>query len=187
MNILSQGFSIVENTKQVVIKLFPSILVPEIVFDEQAVKQYLALQFTSHSIDHVYTDNLENYRAVYFVNHETYMQFQDKLAEYDIIHQSTFLYRKLVTDYASSKRENSLLISIEDNEMDIILLKNAKLQLLNRFSITSDTDALYFILNILYQYQIERQACCFYVNNLTSKSFPRSLKQNLGEMVILEK
>ncbi|MDL2308395.1 DUF3822 family protein [Bacteroidales bacterium OttesenSCG-928-B11] len=145
---LSPGESI-----DIIANLSPPVLIPTDFFEEDSIEKYLRMQFPISKQDHFFHDVIEDYHAVYYLTDEVVNNLRRLKTPYKVIHQSTLLHGKLVS--SADREKDTIILTINDSNFDIILLKNKKIQLINTFRHSSYHDILYYLLNTLKQFDIK--------------------------------
>ena len=71
----------------------PPLLIPKPLYDETALISYLQLQFDVSQIGEIFTDEIDEYYSLYFIDKESFAIVEKFNLPYAVTHLSTFLYR----------------------------------------------------------------------------------------------
>ena len=131
-------------------------LVPNIYFDETALKSYLSYSIKTLANDLVVYDEITNLNAknVYipFVNINNYL-FQN-FGAFEFKHHSSVLISKLIK-YNTHLNERLFFVNVFDKSIDIIVKQASDLILYNSFSYETKEDFIYYILFVAEQLEMD--------------------------------
>lgn len=130
---------------------FRAMLVPESLFDSKNLKSFLKFHHDVDDKDHIHFYNLKLAEA--FVIYSLPVVFENifvaKFPKIQFSHSSIpFIYNAL---YLKDKNEPApcLHIHFAEDFFDVLIVRNAKIQLFNSFFFKKYTDVIYFVVNIL--------------------------------------
>lgn len=144
------------------------LLIPKALYDESAAFDYLKMQFDITTPGVIKTDELEDYILLHHLNSEVFNAVKKLTPTFSCTHQATILHRYISEQPEFAKTGNFLSVFVENDSIDILLEKNSKIQLANRFGYSTEYDIFYHCINILKQYHIEPtdiHLVCFNQNN----------------------
>ena len=145
-------------TVDVIFDLFPPILIPKEIYNEAIAYDALGSQFDLSVVGQLLSEEIQEYYATYFINHNELNLFQKININPHFIHLSSLMFQYLQTHYIS-KSDNTVSLFIHDSHADSILIKSQKINLINRFNFTSELDILYYLLNLIKQFGIKVDNC----------------------------
>ena len=121
--------------------------VPQPFFDKNNLENYLQHTVKVLKNDFITYDEISNSEIVNvyipFVNINNFLL--DKYGTFIYKHSSTVLIEKLLNNYKNLNGDFCFL-NITDNNFEIVVLRNKKLELFNYFSFTTKEDFIYYIL-----------------------------------------
>lgn len=141
-----------DETIDIIVNLAAPVLVPTPLFEEESLEKYLRMQFDISKQDHLFHDEISSYKSVYYLTDEVVNNLQRLNTPYQVIHQSTLLYRNL--DVENDPFDHSIVLFVGNGSFDLILLKNKKIYLINKYNFSGNMDILYYILNIIKQFDL---------------------------------
>jgi hypothetical protein len=145
-------------TVDVIFDLFSPILIPKELYNESIAYDALGVQFDISCLGQLISEGIEEYRAVYFINHNELNLLQKINIKPYFIHISGLIFQYLQA-HSVSQSDNTVSLFINDSYADSILIKSQKINLINRFNFTSEFDILYYLLNLIKQYGIKIDNC----------------------------
>lgn len=121
--------------------------VPTVLFDEDFKSSYLQYNTKVFENDYFASDVVPNYEmnSVYipYVNINNYLI--DHFGSFDYKHSFTFLVKKIL-DFSKNIDETQLFVHIQENDFQIVAVKNQKLLLFNSFEFKTPEDFIYYLL-----------------------------------------
>lgn len=150
----------------------PPVLVPRDLYQSPA-NQYLVNQLDISDNDAILEDAIDDYVALYPFPQSKIIQLQNLGITPKFHHISKLLYTYLMRALPSVN--NKMLLFLSADVADFVLVKDGRLQLVNSFKISATADLLYFILNIMQQFEMplaETQVLLSGVLPDAKKSFP---------------
>lgn len=137
------------------------ILVPDVPKFSQPAEKFLFLQDLVDDFL-VLEEKFQNYRVIYSINHHN----DDRLKSWHITPQYCnilpFIYHNLNLHFGDIHDHNALFLYEEENAFTLILFKQGIVQMVNKFNSASYTDMLYYLLNVLAQFNIVPQNSILY-------------------------
>lgn len=131
-------------------------IVPQSLFDEKRSSDYLKFNSKILATDYIAHDIIEALEMVVvyipFVNINNF--FFDVVGSFSYYHHITKLLEKSAELYLA-KSEETIIVNVRDNQFDLIIFKNQKLQICNSYSFTTNEDFIYYILFTFEQLKID--------------------------------
>ena len=148
-----------------------STLVPNKYFSEDNLSEYLNFNIKTLATDFLTFDELKNCEAknvyVPYVNINNYL-FQN-FGEFDYLHHSTILIDKLLSKNVSTEKE--VYVNVSKNNLDIVVLKNKKIELSNSFLFHTKEDFIYYILFVFEQLKLNTEEIkLFFIGDIEEES-----------------
>ena len=148
-----------------------STLVPNKYFSEDKLSEYLNFNIKTLATDFLTFDELKNCDAknvyVPYVNINNYL-FQN-FGEFDYLHHSTILIDKLLSKNVSTEKE--VYVNVSKNNLDIVVLKNKKIELSNTFRFQTKEDFIYYILFVFEQLKLNTEEIkLFFIGDIEEES-----------------
>ncbi len=140
-----------------------STLVPQALFNENALADYLKFNAKILPNDFITYDTITNAECmnVYIplVNCNNYIF--ERYGSFSYKHHATILITKLLQS-EKNKKEKKIVINVSATTFEIVYLKNGSLQLYNSFSYTTKEDFIYYILFTLEQLDVNPETIPVY-------------------------
>lgn len=156
---------IVENemvAKMVIVAESVPILVPDVQEFAQPAEKFLFLQNSGAEMGEVVEEKFQNYRVIYSVPTST----AEKLASLNIQpqykHLLTASYTLLNTRFRDAFEHNALVIFPTENHFLLILFSKGELLMVNRFEYHAEADILYYLLNVMVQFNLKIEESVLY-------------------------
>lgn len=145
-----------------------STLVPNLLFKEDLLKNYLEFNIKVLATDFITFDELENIEAknvyVPYININNYL-FQN-FGEFNYQHHTTVLLDKYLKQ--NTFLEKVMYVNVSKTSIDIIVLEHKKVVLSNSFNFTTAEDFIYYILFVAEQLDLDTKTCkLFFTGNIT--------------------
>lgn len=156
----------------VIVHPTPPVLVPRDLYQSPA-NQYLTHLLELSDNDAILEDLIADYVVLYPFPQSKIIQLQNLGITPTFHHISKLLYDYLML--ALPTVNDKMLLFLSGNIADFVLVKDNQLQLVNSFKFSATTDLLYFILNILKQFEMsltDTQVLLSGVLPDAKKSFP---------------
>lgn len=157
------------------------ILIPDTLYDDSKSQDYLRLQYDlTHFAQH-YSDQLAQYRALYFLEQQEHATLNNMACLPHFVCDATLLYRFL----ESRNLSDALLLSMNDTFADLIVLHKQEPVLINRLQHIDNMDILYHIINNIRQFGLT--APTIFVQYFYDKNpkLNKLLMQYLPDIIIL--
>ena len=123
-----------------------STLVPNTLFLEEHLKEYLDFNIKTLETDFFAYDSIDQLAAknvyVPFVNVNNYL-FQN-FGEFEYQHSVTAFIKKLLQTTTNS--EKTMFVDVWENQISVVVLENKKVLFSNSFTFTSKEDFIYYLL-----------------------------------------
>ncbi|WP_194534193.1 DUF3822 family protein [Zobellia nedashkovskayae] len=134
-------------------------LVPQALFNEDELANYLKFNTKILANDHLAFDELESYEInnvyVPFVNINNYIY--DLFGEFTFKHNGTVMVESLLNNHSASK-EAMCYIHTSQRQMDVTVIGSKKLLLFNSFNFVTKEDFLYYLLFTLEQLELDTES-----------------------------
>lgn len=130
-------------------------LVPNALFDENKLPLYLKYNIKTFPTDYIAFDDIthSDIKNVYipYININNF--FFQKFGEFEYKHHATVLIDKLIL-HSKNNNNRQFYVHVSRQYIDIVVIKNAKLQFYNSFRFSTKEDFLYYILFTSEQLQL---------------------------------
>ena len=147
-----------------------STLVPNALYEESNNADYLKFNSKILQTDFIARDKLKQMDAVNvyipYVNVNNYIF--ETFGTFTYKHGSTIFIEYILANQVSEK--DSMFLNIEKNMMEVLVLKNKKLQLYNRFDYSTTEDFLYYVLFVVEQLGLDPETMETKVSGRISKT-----------------
>ncbi|WP_395058493.1 DUF3822 family protein [Flavobacterium sp.] len=132
-----------------------SAFVPHVLFDEQYLGSYLQYNIKVFETDFITFDKIPNYdmNSVYIPYVNINNSLIDIYGSFDYKHSYSILVKK-VLDLSKNKEEPQVFIHCQNDNFQIIVVKNQELILFNSFEYKTKEDFIYFLLFTVEQLQL---------------------------------
>lgn len=132
-----------------------STLVPNSLFDEERIRDYLKFSSKTYTNDYVVHDEIENHDMVNvyipFVNVNNF--FLERFGSFEYKHFSTVLVNSLLNTFKFSEHPH-MFAHIGEGQFEIIVIANNRLLFYNSFNYQRKEDFIYYILFTAEQLQL---------------------------------
>lgn len=130
-------------------------LIPSELYDDKQRTAYIDLFKPDLNTSSVKSDFIKEIDAynLYLLPHSIEKIIKDKFFEAKIIHHSTNLIKGAFNAQSLLGSPKRILINICNNEFDLIIISNAKLQVVNTFQFKVKEDFLYYLLFTMKQFK----------------------------------
>lgn len=140
--------------KMVIVTSSVPVLVPDVAEFAQPAEKFLFLQNPTAEVGDVVEEKFQNYRVIYSVPTSA----AEKLALLNIQphykHILTASYTLLNTRFSDAFEQNALVIFPTQNHFLLMLFSKGELLVVNQFEYHSDADMLYYLLNVIAQFEL---------------------------------
>ena len=134
----------------IIVATHAPMLVPDEIYDDTKAQQYLQLQFDTTHFGHHFSDQLNHYRALFFLTQNEYDTINQMACLPKFVSEATLLYQFLNTQ----TQADAVLLSINDSFADIIAMHKGNPSLVNRITRMQEVDILYYTLNCMQQFAL---------------------------------
>ncbi|MDR3654077.1 MAG: DUF3822 family protein [Paludibacter sp.] len=151
-------------------------IIPDSIFKPENASDFLYLQHEPVKNDQIISNSIPTWGVVNtFTIPDSIQNALHQVFPYTTIqhHLSFFL-----TDNIKMQSADCLYIWTRHKMMDIVVIKNGKLQLINSFSYQTPEDFAYFTLNVFEQLMLDIENCKVYLFNAETKT---NIKKTLEE------
>ncbi len=148
------------------------MLVPAALHNPDKHREYLDLQFDTSSLGEIFTDTVGDYKAVYFLTKNETDTLGRLPFSRNIVAETTLLYQFLCEQNA----ESSLFVAANPAFTDIVAVHKGNLAFANRFHQTEPADTLYYICNVVKQYNLHQPEIFLHSFMEENKKLPQLLK-----------
>lgn len=148
------------------------LLVPEELYNPAKDHDYLSLQFGTTHLGATFTDPMGAYRAVYFLNQNEKDTLNRLPFPHETVAETTLLYRFLCEQQADS----ALFVALNPAFTDIVAVQKEEPLCINRFPLTEPADTLYYICNIIKQFNLREPQIFLHFYGEENKKLPQLLK-----------
>ena len=157
------------------------MLVPAELYLPEKDREYLDLQYDTSRLGATCADDAGAYKAVYFLTQNE----KDTLGRLPFPHQTvsetTLLYRMLCEQEA----ESALFVAQNAAFTDIVAVQKGELLFANRFQLVEPVDTLYYICNVIQQFNLRQPQVYLHFFAEENKKLPQLLKTYKLNPVIL--
>ena len=170
-----------EATLDVIVATRPPLLVPDVIFDESKVRDYLRMQFDISQIGEHFCDTLGHYRSLYFLTQNELTALSGLPCKLQYKSEATLLYQFL----QSQGESNAVLLSVNDTFADILAVQNGEPLLVNRTTHVENVDLLYHTLNSVQQLGMADPTLFVHYFTKPNKKLNDLLARYLDHIIIL--
>jgi Protein of unknown function (DUF3822) len=141
-----------------------SALVPDTFYDSSLKRDYLETLYSLGTEDMVYADELKEYEIhnIYAMDRDVQGYLKKEFRTDKVYHSTTALLKAVNREYAYKKGQN-VFIFIQPGQLYLIVRRNDQLLLANSFYYETGADVIYYILNVIQQLGIAKEATNFLV------------------------
>jgi len=129
------------------------MLVPEELYDPNKDSDYLALQFDTSKLGDTRTDTLPRYRAVYFLTQNESNVIGRLPFPHQVISEAALMCRFLQTKVPAGP---ALFVALNPDHIDVVACQKGELMLMNRFSLVTPEDILFYLSHVIKQYNLRQ-------------------------------
>ena len=157
------------------------VLVPTVLYRPEKAPEYLALQYDTSRMGMINADDVSVYKAVYFLTQNE----KDTIGRLPFPHQTvsetTLFYRMLCEQEADS----ALFVAQNAAFTDLVAVQKGELVFANRYSLVEPVDTLYYICNVIQQFNLRQPQLFLHFFGDEDKKLPQLLKTYKLNPVIL--
>lgn len=135
-------------------------LIPKSYFDTQKMGEVLKfVGFGINADEIIQNDEIElaNTVVVYTLPKFLYFFLKSQFRQLEVRHSLTTEVGAMLLKHAAGDKESKLRVNVGNRWMDVILVKNNKLHLVNRFKTPSANDFVYNIVNLISQTRLNEK------------------------------
>lgn len=129
-------------------------LIPKSLYDNNLERQYLDLQATTDNAELIFSNDLEEYVALFKCNFAEIAQiehYKTAKMEHILVHCHHIVHQKM----DKSRTENLLFATFCDDVLHFWIEKAGKLQLVGKSPFSTEYDILYYLMNLAKQYALD--------------------------------
>lgn len=123
------------------------MLIPDIIFDESRVMDYLQMQFDISQMGKCFSEQLGHYRSLSFITQNESDTIRELPCQANCISEASLLYQFLL----EQNMDEAVLLSVNDSFADILAMQHNEPLLINRTKHVENVDILYYTLNSVQQ------------------------------------
>ena len=140
-------------------------LVPQPLFDENALKDYFKFSHKLNYDEQVRFDTLPILQAynVYALPKPIHELIKARFINYNIKHSLSSLIEGLLIKFKNQERSDRVYVNVRKSYIDILFFQNSKLLFNNTFKYKTSEDFAYFLLNTLEQLQLNPETIDLYL------------------------
>ena len=129
-------------------------LVPKELYDANHLATYLAFSKENTVNQSVVSDFIKEIDAynVYLLPQCIEKMIYGKFVNTKFVHNSTSLIQAVFSNYPNLENADNVFVNINNNELELIIIKQGKLQLFNSFCFKMKEDFLYYLLFTMKQF-----------------------------------
>ena len=157
------------------------MLIPDELYDPEKVKDCLNLQFDTSRLGSTFTDTMGRYKAVYFLTQNELDTLSRLPFPRETVAESTLFYQYL----CEQEHDNALFVALNDKFTDVLAVQKKEPVLLNRFHLVEPADTLYYICNVLKQYNLHEPAVFLHFFCAENKKLLQLMKNCPAKTIIL--
>lgn len=153
---VKEPFEQVEEVRFVV-NNYPPILVPNILQISQNYRDYLQLLGNNVSFDQTFLDDFQSYKLIYGITDQMIAKISSFNMQPHFQHLLSYSHQLVQDNFSGMVNGNYFVVNVLDTEFDLYLFKEGRCCLANRYSFKSLNDILYYIVNVLYQFEMKNE------------------------------
>ena len=157
------------------------LLVPDVIFDESKVLDYLRMQFDISQIGKHFCDKLGFYRSLYFLEQNDYSSIGELPCTPIYRSEASLLYQFLM----HQEPANAVLLSVNDTFADILAVQGKNPLLVNRTTHVENVDLLYHTLNSVQQLGLTDPTLFVHYFNKSNKKLNDLLSKYVEKIILL--
>jgi len=149
-----------------------STLVPQPLFDENALKDYFKFSHKLNYDEEVRFDKLSNLQAynVYALPKPIHELIKARFINYNIQHSLSSLIEGLLVKFKNQEISDRIFVNVRPSYIDILFFQNSKLLFCNTFKYKTSEDFAYFLLNAIEQLQLNPETIDLFLMGEIDKS-----------------
>jgi len=166
----------------VISNIHAPILIPKVLFDETAKEDYINLNYEIEEPIFIFNEKLEEYLLLHFIKESQKAILEQSCCPLQWLHLSGLLHKELRQSEFYDSNKSYFSLYADENSIDFIFEKEGKLQIMNRFEYTSSYDILYYILNIIKQFDVSTSDISLISYNLQDQEIILLLEQYIEQV-----
>lgn len=148
--------------KMVVVASSVPVLVPDVQEFAQPAEKFLFLQNPDAEVGDVVEEKFQNYRVIYSVATSAAEKLSLLNIQPHYKHLLTASYNLLNSRFRDAFEQNALVVFPTQNHFLLILFSKGELLVVNQFEHHSDADMLYYLLNVIAQFELKIEESVLY-------------------------
>ena len=157
------------------------MLVPTELYLPEKDRGYLDLQYDTSRLGATCTDDVGAYKAVYFLTQNEKDTLGRLPFPHETVSETTLLYRML----CECNAESAMFVAQNAAFTDIVAVHKGELLFANRFQLVEPVDTLYYICNVIQQFNLRQPQLYLHFFTEENKKLPQLLKTYKLNPVIL--
>lgn len=157
------------------------MLVPTELYQPGKDREYLDLQYDTSRLGATCTDDLGAYQAVYFLTQNEKDTLGRLPFPHETVSETALLYRLL----CESNAESAMFVAQNAAFTDLVAVQKGVLLFANRFPLAEPADTLYYICNVIQQFNLHRPQLYLHLFTDENHKLPQLLKTYKLNPVIL--
>ena len=157
------------------------MLVPDELYRPEKEAEYLNLQFDTSRLGKTFTDKLGKYQAVYFLTQNEKDTLSRLPFTQTTIAEPTLFFRFL----CEQDSPTALFVALNEKFTDILAVNKKEPLFLNRFDLVEPADTLYFICDIIKQFNLHQPNIYMHFFTDENKKLLQLLKAYQMKTIIL--
>lgn len=139
-----------DDTITIVVARHIPMLVPTELYDPNKDRDYLALQFDTSHTGSTFADTMGAYKAVYSLTQNEKDTLNRLPFSYGVVAETTLLHRFL----CQQELNTALYVALNPDFTDVMAMQKGEPLCVNRFPLTEPADTLYYICDIVKQFNL---------------------------------
>lgn len=167
----------------VVVANEPPMLMPTELFDAKDAMKLISLQYDAAKVEQTFDTEVDVYQMIYFL-------YKDEKSALDRlgIRAHYLSYWSLAYHFVLQECASANLIWADEHNgyLDLLVQKNNKPMLFNRFKYVQAEDELYFLMNVKQQFQLDDKTVVCFHSYLTRPSLKSLLTKYIDKYTIID-
>ena len=157
------------------------MLVPAEIYRPEKASEYLTLQYDTSRQGAAYTDDAGAYKAVYFLTQNEKDTIGRLPFQHQVVSETTLIYQIL----CQHNGDSALFVAPNAGFTDIVAVQKGELLFANRYSLVEPVDTIYYICNVIQQFNLRQPQLFLHFFGDEDKKLPQLLKTYKLNPVIL--
>lgn len=167
----------------VVVANEPPVLMPTELFDANDTMKLIALQYDTTKVEQTFNTDVNVYQMLYFLYKNEKSAVERLCVQAHYLSYWSLAYHFVLQECAS---ENLIWLDEHDGYLELLVQKNNKPMLFNRFNYVQPEDELYYLMNVKQQYQLDDETLVCYHSYLTRPSLKSLLEKYIDKYKIID-